>query len=102
MSRARAWSYAFVTGVVTFFATSFALYLPLVIAVLLAATGLYGRRLAGVSGVLSGFGATWCLFVGWQLATGANYDQGLLVLAPGVLPLVLGILAGAVALSREG
>jgi hypothetical protein len=100
MSRARAWSFAFVTGVVTFFATSVALYVPLVIAVLLAATGLFGRRLAGVSGVLVGFGATWCSFVGWQLATGANYDQGALVLAPGLLPLVVGIVAAAV-VARE-
>ena len=94
MSRGRAWSLAFLVGVVALFGTSLAAYLPLILALLLAGAGVFRYRLAGLSGVLVGFGATATWLIGWQFATGGHYDQGPIVFAFGLVPFAIGVVLG--------
>lgn len=58
--------------------------------------------LSALSGLLSGFGATWLLLLGRQGATGGQLDDPGIWVAVGIVPLAIGVLLGAIRLVRRG
>ena len=73
----------------------------LLVVVLLTAAVLVASRsdfLSALSGLLSGFGATWLLLLGRQSATGGRLDDPGIWIALGIVPLAIGVLIGAVRL----
>lgn len=49
-----------------------------------------GDRVVGLSGLLTGFGATWLSLMAWQFASGATLANAQFWTAIGLIPLVIG------------
>jgi hypothetical protein len=58
-------------------------------------------RLVALSGFLAGFGGTWSLLMGFQLASGGRLENADLWLAVGIVPLIIGLALGAWLLARS-
>lgn len=52
---------------------------------------LRGPRLVGLSGLLTGFGASWLCWMQRQFASGGRLDSADFWLAVGIVPLVIGV-----------
>jgi hypothetical protein len=59
-----------------------------------------GDLMAGLSGLLSGFGATWLFLLGRQGASGGRLDDAAPWIALGIVPVAFGVFLGVVRVVR--
>ena len=100
MNRLLLWVTTAVLGAAATLMTSFGLLAAILFLLLAVPMVVRGDRIVALSGLLTGFGASWSLLVARQIASGGTTDNAESWIALGVVPLVLGCAMTAIAVTR--
>jgi hypothetical protein len=95
------WAVGAALGVAATLLTSFGLVPAVVILAVAVLVMARNDALAGLAGLLVGFGGSWTGFLGLRLTSGAVLENDAFWLAVGVVPLAAGAVLSAVALGRS-
>jgi len=101
MTVQRQWLTTAMLGAVTPILASFGPVAMLLFVVLSSPLVVRGHRLAGLSGLLTGFGGAWTFLLTRHVVAGSEFDNATGWFAVGIVPLSIGLILAA-AIARRG